>query len=63
MPCRFCGGTDSDGHLFGSVLFPPLVEIREHPEFHDLVEMDKSSWPLGVNGGSPLGCEPPGRCF
>ena len=29
----------------GSVLFPPLVEFREHPEFHDLVEMDKSSRP------------------
>ena len=25
--------------------FPPPVEIREHPEFHDLMEMDKSSWP------------------
>ena len=45
--------------------FPPLVETREHPEFHDLMEMDKSSWPRcllwhgwlpllsGVNGGSP----------
>ena len=45
--------------------FPPLVEIREHPEFHDLMEMVKTSWPRcllwhgwlpllsGVNGGSP----------
>ena len=51
--------------FLGIVLFPPLVEIREHPEFHDLVEMDKSLWPRcllwhgwlpllsGVNGGSP----------
>ena len=44
MPCRFCGGTDSDGHLFWECPFPPPDEIREHPEFHALVEMDKSSW-------------------
>ena len=43
--CRFCGGDDGDGHLFGECPFPPLFEIREHPEFHDLVELDKSSWP------------------
>ena len=65
MPCRFCGGADNDGLLFWDCPFPPLVEIREHPEFHDLVEMDKSSWPgcllwhgwlpllSGVNGGTP----------
>ena len=45
--------------------FPPLVEIRENPEFHELMEMDKSFWsrcllwhgwlPLlsGANLGSP----------
>ena len=32
VPCRFCGGCDSDGHLFWDCTFPPLVEIREHPE-------------------------------
>ena len=65
VPCRFCGGRDYDGHLFGNCTFPPLVEIREHPEFHDLMEMDKTSWPpcllwhgwlpllSGINGGSP----------
>ena len=45
VPCRFCGGDDGDGHLFWDCTFPPLVEIREHPEFHDLMELGKSSWP------------------
>ena len=70
VPCRFCGGLDSDGHLFWECPFPPLVEIREHPQFHDLVEMDKSSWPRcllwhgwlpllsGVNGRSPWAASP-----
>ena len=35
--CRFCGGDDSDGHLFWDCTFPPLVEIRENPEFHELM--------------------------
>ena len=30
---------------FGNVTFPPLVEIRENPEFHDLMRMDKGHWP------------------
>ena len=63
--CRFCGGTDGDGHLFWECPYPPLVEIRENPEFHDLMRMDKSHWPRcllwhdwlamlsGVNGASP----------
>ena len=64
--CRVGGddGDDGDGHLFWDCTFPPLVEIRKHPEFHDLVEMDKSFWPRcllwhgwlpmlsGVNRGS-----------
>ena len=65
VPCRFCGGDDSDGHSFWDCTFPPLVEIRENPEFHELMEMDKSFWPRcllwhgwlplrsGVNLGSP----------
>ena len=65
VPCRFCGGVDHDGHLFWDCPFPPLVEIRENPEFHELMEMDKSFWPRcllwhgllpmlsGVNRGSP----------
>ena len=43
----------------------PLVEIRENPEFHDLIRMDQAHWPRcllwhgwlpmlsGVNGASP----------
>ena len=37
VPCRFCGAPDGDGHLFWECTFPPLVEIRENPEFHDLI--------------------------
>ena len=48
VPCRFCGGDDGDGHHFWECPFPLPVEIRENPEFHVLVELDKSSWPLGV---------------
>ena len=64
LPCRFCGAPDGDGHLFWECTFPPLVEIRENPEFHDLMRMDKGHWPRcllwhgwvpqlsGVNGAS-----------
>ena len=66
VPCRFCGAPDNDGHLFGDCPFPPLVEIRENPEFHDLMRLDKTHWPRcllwhgwlpmlsGVNGVSHL---------
>ena len=65
VPCRFCGAPDNDGHFFWECTFPPLVEIRESPEFHDLMRMDKAHWPRcllwhgwlpmlsGVNGASP----------
>ena len=65
VPCRFCGAPDGDGHLLWECTFPPLVEIRENPEFHDLMSMDKGHWPRrflwhgwlpmlsGVNGVSP----------
>ena len=65
VPCRFCGAPDHDGHLFWECTFPPLVEIRENPEFHGLMRMDKAHWPRcllwhgwlpmlsGVNGASP----------
>ena len=65
VPCRFCGVPDHDGHLFWECTFPPLVEIRENPEFHDLMGMDEAHWPWcllwhgwlpmlsGVDGASP----------
>ena len=65
VPCRFCGAPDGDGHLHWECTFPPLVEIRENPEFHDLMREDKAHWPScllwhgwppilsGVNGASP----------
>ena len=65
VPCRFRGAPDGDGHLFWECTFPPLVEIRENPEFHDLMREDKAHWPRcllwhgwlpmlsGVNGASP----------
>ena len=53
--------------FFGDCTFPPLVEIHENPEFHDLMRMDKGHWPRGllwhgwlpmlsgINGATPLG--------
>ena len=45
VTCRFCGGFDGDGHLFWECSHPPLVQIREKPEFHDLIQRDKRTWP------------------
>ena len=45
LPCRFCGAPDGDGHLFWECTCPPLVDIRQNPEFHDLMRMDKEHWP------------------
>ena len=65
VPCQFCGAPDGDGHLFWECTPPPLVSIRENPEFHDLMSMDKVHWPRcllwhgwlpklsGINGVSP----------
>ena len=51
--------------FFWDCPFPPLVEIRENPEIHDLMRLDKAHWPRcllwhgwlpmlsGVNGASP----------
>ena len=65
VPCRFCGAPHGDGHLFWECTFPPAVQIRESPVFHDLMREDKAHWPRcllwhgwlpmlsGVNGASP----------
>ena len=45
VPCRFCGGLDGDGHLFWECTNPPLVSIRGSPEFHCIVNLDKTGWP------------------
>ena len=37
VPCRFCCGFDGDGRLFGECPHLSLVQIRENPEFHDLM--------------------------
>ena len=50
--------------FLGECTFPPLVEIRESSEFHNLISEDKAHWPRcllwhgwlpvlsGVNGAS-----------
>ena len=30
--------------FLGECTFPPLVEIRENPEYHDLMRMDEDHW-------------------
>ena len=75
-PCRFCGAPDGDGHLFWDCTFPHLVEIRESPEFHDLMREDKVHWPwcllwhgwlpllFGANRGSPWAADASeGACY
>ena len=45
VPCRLCGKRDGDGHLFWECAFPPLLHVRELPEFTSLMAHDKSKWP------------------
>ena len=33
------------GHIFSECTFSPLVEIRENPQFHVFMRMDKGHWP------------------
>ena len=63
VPCRFCGEADVDGHLFWECSYLPLVQISENPEFHALVQRDKSNWPrcLHWHGWLPALAYPGGR--
>ena len=45
VPCRSCGGKDGDGHLFWECNFPPILHIRELPEFATLIAQDRKKWP------------------
>ena len=45
VPCRFCGKKDGDGHLFLECTFPPLLHVRELPEFSTLLALEKGKWP------------------
>ena len=45
IPCRFCGKSDGDGHLFWEGTFLPLQQVRELPEFAILMSLDRSKWP------------------
>ena len=45
VPCRFCGAPDNDGHLFWDCTFPPFVELRNQPEFFQLMSKDRTRWP------------------
>ena len=62
--------------FFWDCPFPPLVEIRENPEFHDLMRLDKAHWlrcllwhgwlPMlsGANRGSPWAADASeGACY
>ena len=45
VPCRFVVHLMVMVTFFGECTFPPLVEIRESPEFHDLMRENKAHWP------------------
>ena len=41
---KLCGADGDCDLLFWECPYPPLVEVRENPEFHDLIRLDKSQW-------------------
>ena len=45
VPCRFCGGPDSDGHLFWSILISPSFTFVIVLSFVIFWLMDRSFWP------------------
>ena len=46
VPCQFCGKKDGDGHLFWECTFPPLLHVRELPEFSGLESLDRGKCAL-----------------
>ena len=48
VPCRFCGKRDGDGHFFGECTFPPLLHVRELPEFASLMSLNRCKWPRSL---------------
>ena len=44
VSCRFCGGPDGDGHRLWECTDPPFVHISVTPEFHGMVNREKSNW-------------------
>ena len=44
VPCRFCGQSDGDGHLFWECTFPPLQHARELLEFSSPMSFDRRRW-------------------
>ena len=44
VPCQFSGKNDGDGHFFWQCTFPPLLHVRDLPEFASLVSLDRSRW-------------------
>ena len=41
----FLWGPDGDGQLFWECPHLSFVHVRENPEFHSLLSMDRSAWP------------------
>ena len=44
VPCRFGGKRGGDGHLFWECSFPPILHVRELPEFVSIMSFDRSKW-------------------
>ena len=45
FPAAFGWGAGSEWHLFSECPHPSFVHIRERPEVHDLLNMDRRTWP------------------
>ena len=50
VPYRFCGGPGVGGRLFWDCFYPPLVHLRELPEFRYIVDLLAQVSPFGMAG-------------